>query len=153
VSQPVVIAASADHIPIIADNMRQADRDEVWASSGKTPGEALAFSLGKSSQAWTVLFDGVPAGMFGVGDLNILTRRGAPWFLGTDAVEANRRAFLRHSVHWRDQLLQRYDVLMNLVDDRNTASIRWLRWLGFSLSEPFIVGFEKRPFRLFELRS
>lgn len=131
--------------------MRQADRDEVWASSGKTPRQALAFSLRNSSGAWTALVDGVPEVMFGVGDLNVLAGVGAPWLLGTDAVERHYVAFLRGSVVWRDQLLRRYPTMRNLVDVRNKASIRWLRWLGFTFSEPISV--RGHAFRLFEMRA
>lgn len=97
------------------------------------------------------MIDGVPEVMFGVGDLNILAGVAAPWLLGTDAVETHYVAFLRRSVGFRDQLLQRYSVLTNFVDARNRASIRWLRWLGFTFSDP--VEFRGQEFRQFELRS
>lgn len=132
--------------------MRQADRDEIAAGSGYSAAKALAFSLRKSSVAYTAMIDGVPEIMFGVGDINVLTRTGAPWLLGTDAVTTHYVAFLRRSVDWREQLLRRYRVLMNAVDDRNTASKRWLKWLGFTLSEPIPMGKRGTLFRVFELR-
>lgn len=146
-----IIPARAAHIRTIARRMRKADRDEVRAASDKSPAEALTYSLRKSSVAWTALVNGRPEVMFGVGDLNILAGVGAPWLLGTDAVERNYVAFLRGSVEWRGQLLQRYSTLRNFVDVRNKASIRWLRWLGFKLSDP--VTMRGHEFRLFELRS
>lgn len=146
-----VIPARAAHIRTIARRMRQADRDEVAAASGRSPAEALALSLRKSTAAWTVLFDGRPEAMFGVGDLNILAGIGAPWMLGTDAVERNYVPFLRASVDWRDQLLRRYSTLRNFVDERNAVSVRWLGWLGFKFSDP--VSFRGHNFRMFELRS
>lgn len=147
-----IVPASIDHIAPIAERMRSADRDEVMAASGRTPHEALEISLRKSSLAWTGLIDGSPEVMFGVGDLNILTSTAAPWLLGTDAVEKHYRVFLRQSVDWRDQLLRRYAVLMNVVDDRNEVSKRWLRWMGFKLSDPAALGVNGEMFRLFELR-
>jgi hypothetical protein len=146
-----VVPARAAHIRSVARRMRQADRDEVFAASGRSPARALAFSLRKSTAAWTGMVDGRPEVMFGVGDINVLASVGAPWLLGTDAVERNRVAFLRISVEWRAQLLRRYSTLRNVVDERNHVSIRWLRWLGFTLSEPMEVnGF---TFRLFEMRA
>jgi hypothetical protein len=132
--------------------MRQADRDEIAAASGRSPGAALAFSLRKSSLAYTAMIDGVPEVMFGVGDINVLTRVGAPWLLGTDAVTTHYVAFLRLSKGWAQQLLARYRVLMNAVDDRNVVSKRWLQWLGFTLGEPAPLGEQRLPFRVFELR-
>lgn len=131
--------------------MRAADRDEVLAASGRSPAGALAFSLRKSSCAWTAVIDGRPEVMFGAADLNVLAGIGAPWLLGTAAVDRHYVAFLRRSVWWRDQLLRRYPVMRNVVDDRNTVSKRWLQWLGFSLSKP--VTLNGHMFRLFELRS
>lgn len=131
--------------------MRKADRDEVFAASGKTPLEALTFSFEKSSVAMTALVDGRAEVMWGAAELNILNGVAAPWLLGTKAVEKYQVAFLRHSVEWRQKLLDRYTVLRNFVDDRNTVSIRWLKWLGFKLLDP--VEMNGHQFRLFELRS
>ncbi|WP_421930037.1 hypothetical protein [Nitratireductor rhodophyticola] len=146
-----VVPASAEHIGTIAKRMRRQDRDEVMAASGKMPREALEFSLLKSTIAYTGTVDGRPEVMFGAGDINILNGIAAPWLLGTKAVERHHVAFLRHSVEWRDQLLRRYSILRNFVDDRNHVSIRWLRWLGFTLSDPVMMN--GHAFRLFELRS
>lgn len=147
-----IIPAQAIHVRRVARLMRRADRDEVFAASGKSPVQSLAYSLRKSSSAWTVLIDGKPEVIFGVADLNVLAGIAAPWLLGTDAIKRNRRAFLRGSVEWRGQLLARYGVLKNLVDDRNAVSKRWLKWLGFELSSPVPLGHDGTLFRLFELR-
>lgn len=146
-----VVPAIFEHIAPIAMNMRQADRDEVDAASGRSAFEAMEFSFKKSTRPMTVLIDDVPAAMFGVGDINILTGVGAPWLLGTDLVETQYVPFLRGSTRWRDQLLKRYSVLRNFVDVRNEASIRWLKWLGFTFSEP--IPYRGHEFRMFELRS
>lgn len=146
-----IVPARAAHVRTIARRMRQADRDEVAAISKLSPAEALIYSLRKSAHAWTALMDGRPEVMFGVGDLNVLAGVGAPWLLGTDAVEENYVAFLRLSPDFRDQLLRRYSTLRNFVDARNRVSIRWLRWLGFKLFDP--VELRGHKFHMFELRS
>lgn len=141
-----------DHVAAIAARMRPADAAEVMASSGKSPHDALMFSFLKSSIAWTALVDGRPEVMFGAADLNVLTSTGAPWLLGTDAVDRNYRLFLRQSLNWREQLSQRYSVLRNFVDDRNEVSKRWLSWMGFTLFDPIPIGVNGEMFRMFELR-
>lgn len=145
-----IVPVRSAHVRYIARNMRAADRAEVAAASGKSPVQALAFSIRHSALCRTALFDGVPAVMFGVGDLNILAGVGAPWVLGTDAIEAGAPGFLRRSREWRDQLLRRYSTLRNLVDVRNEVSIRWLGWLGFTIYGP--ITLRGHAFRLFELR-
>ncbi len=146
-----IIPARASHIRTIAARMRKADRDEVAASSGKSPLHALSFSFRKSHYRWTVLIDGQPEIMFGVGDVNVLGGIGAPWLLATDAVERVSRDFLRQSRHLVRQLSARYDLLINEVDLRNTVSIRWLEWLGFQFYEPHERNGHK--FMRFEMRS
>lgn len=148
-----VVFAKPEHIDWIAPRMRRADVDEVRAASGKSPREALEFSVDRSNEAYTALFNDVPAAMFGVGWINIINGIGAPWLLGTDEVEKNYRHFLRGSKWWIGQLSSRYDILTNVVDDRNTVSKRWLAFLGFTLFEPTVIGVERRPFRKFELRA
>jgi len=146
-----VVPARAWHVREIAGRMRQADRDEVFAASGKCPASALSISYRRSSMRMTGLVDGRPEVMFGVADLNVLAGVGAPWLLGTSAVDENYVAFLRRSVSWRNQLSARYPVLRNFVDMRNRASVRWLRWLGFSILDP--IDINGHEFRLFEMRS
>lgn len=144
--------AGMHHVAPIAARMRAADVAEVKAMSGRSPHDALMFSLQKSSVAWTALFDGRPEVMFGIGDLNILARVGSPWLLGTDVVVAEYRQFLRASRDWSEQLFADYDLLRNFVDDRNEVSKRWLKWLGFTLLDPAPIGINGEAFRLFELR-
>lgn len=146
-----VVPARLSHARSIARRLRKADLDEVVASSKKSPFEALKFSMEKSAEAWTMIVNGRPEVMFGVGDLNILAGVGAPWLLGTDAFERHYVAILRGSVKWTRQLFSRYSVLRNFVDARNSASLRYLRWLGFRILEPVMIG--DHEFHLFELRS
>ena len=146
-----IVRARYEHIRPIASAMRQADRDEVFASGGQSPAGALVYSLRHSSYAWTGFVDGKPVMMFGIVDANILTGTGVPWLLGTAAIETNYREFLKTSRGFRDQLLSRYSVLRNFVDVRNVVSVRWLTWLGFKLLDR--VEMNGHEFRLFELRA
>lgn len=144
-----VVPVSASHVKTVARRMRKADRDEVAKASGKTPVQALTYSLRKSSAAWTVTINGRAEAIFGVGAVNILAGVGAPWLLGTDVVSRHAAGFLRGSLQWRDQLLRHYPVLRNLVDVDNGVSLRWLQWMGFTIFDPVSLrGHEFRPFEL-----
>lgn len=146
-----IVPARACHLRRLAEVMRQADRDEIEARSGRTPLGALMGSYRASSMCRVVLIDGKPEVIFGVGTLNVLAGVGSPWLLGSDAVWQHRKEFMRQSRVWLRQLSARYQVLRNVVDCRNAASIRWLGWLGFRFSQPF--DHRGRPFMLFEMRA
>lgn len=146
-----IVPALPAHVRSIAKRMRKADVDEVFASSGKSPVQALTFSLRKSAHAWTWIVDGRPEAMAGVVDLNVLTGAASPWLLGTDVIEEHPVWFLRQSASWRSQLLARYASLTGYVDDRHRVSISWLGWLGFRFSDP--VAYRGHSFRLFQMRS
>jgi hypothetical protein len=148
-----VIPAKPEHIEYIAPRMRRADVEEIKAASGKSPREALEFSFDRSNEAWALIYDGKPAAMFGVGWISILSGMAAPWLLGTDLVQDHYRHFLRGSRWWFARISSGYDVLTNIVDDRNDVSKRWLEFLGFTLDEPQIMGVERRLFRKFEWRA
>jgi hypothetical protein len=116
--------------------MREADRREVWASHRHTPEEALRESLSLSELAWTCLVEGVPAFMWGVGRKgSLISRTGAPWLLGTEAIRRVSREFLRQCPLYVARMQERFPVLENFVHAENRLSIRWLKWCGFTLGE------------------
>ena len=130
--------------------MRAADVTEVWRAGRVGPATALRRSM-RQSTAFTVLIDGRPEIMYGVGDLNVLAGIGGVWLLGTDAITRNWRWFLRATAEGRHGLFGRHDVLRNVVDRENAASIRWLSWLGATF--PGAIDIDGHPFVLFELRK
>jgi len=138
-----VVAAAAGHVAPIAARMRHADREEAWAAARLEPEAALRLSLAASPLAWTGRVDGRPECMFGVG------AGGIPWLLGSDAVERYATGFLRRNRPYVTRMLETFGHLSNWVDARNTASIRWLRWLGFTIEAPRPFGPSNLPFHPF----
>lgn len=146
-----VVPVAPWHLEHVAENMREADRVEIAALSRWSPLEALRHSADASTWARTALVDGVPIQVFGVTPTTLTSRVGCPWLLGTDGIVEHGRLFLRHSREWRDYMLGTYPVLRNVVHDENDVAIRWLRWIGFTLSEPFETP-GGATVRLFETR-
>lgn len=146
-----IVRARAEHLRPLAARLRQADKDEIAAMSGMSPLAALSFSYRRAAICYVALVDDQPEMILGVGDLSILTGTGAPWLVGSDFIERHPRLFLRASRHWLRQLSGRYSILRNMVDCRNTVSIRWLRWLGFTFGPPF--DHRGHQFRVFEMRA
>ena len=146
----IIVPAHTDHIFWIANNMRQADRDEIAAAAGKGPWAALRDSLHLSVAAWTGLVDDEPICMFGVVPLDILGGVGSPWLLGTDEIEKHAISFLRLNKQYVKEMLEYFPYLVNFVDARNKMSIQWLKWLGFKFdSSPIPYGIWNLPFYRF----
>ena len=144
-----VVPATLDHVAAMAPRMRQADRDEVWASAMLTPEQALSMSVRTSMRSWAGIIDGEVVCIFGVGAPSMLSDVGIPWMLGTDSLERYQRTFLRRCRRYVAEMLDGYRVLVNFVDERNTVSQRWLAWLGFTLQDPEPHGPLGLPFRRF----
>lgn len=130
------------HAYYIARYMREADRMEVWASNQLVPREAIFKSLEVSHvRKATGTADGVPICIFGIGQPTILSDEGSPWMLATDGLAQHAKPFLQLSRRWMADVQKDYRLLANFVDARNTKSIKWLRWLGFTIGrEPRMMN-------------
>jgi len=136
-------------VDYLAPRLRPEDVAEVRANSGFEPHFTLSLGLLYSDKCFTMVTpDGEPVGMFGVGKSN-MPNTGIVWMLNTPLLEKHRVQFLRacKAGEWVDVLHEKYPILTNAVDERNTKHIRWLRWLGFTFvfRHPF-YGVERRPF-------
>ena len=138
-------------VTIVSDYLRKADRDEIAASHGVTPLQALEQGFAKSEYCRTVVYKGQPIAMFGiVPDPDGTTS--AIWFLGTDTVDQLHYCFGRMSKKLVAEFLDIYPYLHNYVDARNTKTIGWLKWCGAELEEPAPYGVQNLMFRHFIFR-
>ena len=140
------------HIERIAANMRSDDVREIWASHRSLPAKALRSGL-RSQRCWTAMIEGKPAVMFGVCDKSILTRTGIPWLLATDELSDIKRQFLTYSKEYIEKSMKGYDLLENHVHVDNKLSIRWLKWIGFSLVKKEPYGIQGELFWHFQMRN
>lgn len=144
---PYYRPAAAGDVQIVAPKLRQQDVDEVKASSGLEPLEALQLSCLYSVEVNAIVAsDGEVIGLFGVTKTpDFLV--GCPWLLASDRLPEIRKDFLPQSLLWVKRINKQFPVLRNYVDQRNTKAIRWLKYLGFTfvdLIEDYGVG--KKPF-------
>lgn len=132
----LVVPATSDHIEQMLGKVRQMDINELWAASLATPEQALRLGLAVSTSAYTAFVNGEIVCMFGVAPQSLISGIGVPWLIGTPLIEKYARFFARESRKHLSEMLFLYPLLSNYVDVRNTAAIRWLKWLGFSMDEP-----------------
>lgn len=157
-ASPVVsiVPATADHARALAPRVRAAEAAEVQAAAGHTPLEAILDALAQSDLAFTALFDGEVACMWGATPIRrsaVAGRIGAAWLLTSDLVERHPKTFWRGCKAELAYLFGSYDVLVNAIDARYDKSIRWAARLGAELDAPEPYGAEGRPFRWMKLKK
>ncbi len=133
----------------LAAKMREADKEEVWASHHVTPTQSLLFAVSTAHVALSVRCDGVLTMIFGVSRRN--GPGACPWMLSSEELDAYAVTFYRMTKDNIQAQLNAYGYLENYVDVRNTRSIRWLKWLGFKFDEPAPYGMDGKPFMRFSM--
>jgi hypothetical protein len=131
--------------------LRAEDAEEIFAYGG-TPERMLGESLRNSTLAWAIMDDGRCIGMFGVGAKNTLSPVGVPWLLGSDGIKKIWLQFLKQCRFYLDVMNDIYPVLENWVDARYETSLKWAKWLGFTVDDPAPYGMLGRPFCRIERR-
>lgn len=149
----MIVPALPCHVcQMLVVGVREADRQEILASSGKSPEDALPYSLAISTKAWVLLDKGVACGMWGIAPWPHSPALGIPWLLATSTFDRhhNRRELLRHTRHYVEEMGKGFQFLINYTDVRHRESHRWLQWAGFKLDdfEPRF-GHGQRPFYRF----
>lgn len=142
-----ILPATLEHAWLLAGTLRPEDAAEIRASGGYEPFAGLKESLVHSDFARTAVFNGQVAAMWGVGPSaqgTALVRSpiGIPWLLTGKAVNRHPKTFFRLCPPAITGLLQLYPVLVNAIDARYTAALRWAARLGFEVrpAEPFGVA-------------
>ena len=145
-------APTAEDVEYLADNLRQQDRDEVLAWSGRSNIAAILHeSITMSPLCVAVEKYGRLLCIGGAARRSLLSSVGTPWMLGTDELSNEGRLFVAHGRRCINELLTVFDGLENYVDARNLKSIVWLRRMGFAVHDPLPYGYAGLPFRRFTL--
>jgi len=144
-----IVKTAQKHIDFMKGNLREADLNEVWASSFSVGSVALQRSFNRSSSCWTALMGGEPFACFGVVPLSCLNLTGSPWMLATDRIDQVPFKVVRESKKYVNKMIRGFEKLENWIDERNTVSKRWLKWCGFVLEPPREYGAQSKLFHRF----
>ena len=145
-----VLPLSKFDIDAILPDIRQADRDEIEGALQTPMRKALLDALDDHCKASKIVVGGVIVAVFG--DSRHADGIGVPWLISTRHVERFPRAFLEVCKPEVAEMLDRHQVLINYVDARNKAAIRWLHWLGFTFCDPEPYGPLGQAFHCFWMR-
>lgn len=131
----------------IAPLLRPADRAECIALSGLEPEVQLPMSVLSCIDGKTIFVEGERGEPLLIGGVS----RSSPcsawvWMMGTPDLLRYRVSFLREGIKMVDEWNEKFPLLHNYADGRNTKHLHWLRWLGFK-----IISYHKFPHLDFEV--
>ena len=122
----------------VATNLRPEDRRELEEGWGVEPIRYLLSAAYTTPCVYFTAPSGKAAGMAGVG------QRGDIWMLCTPAIYEKPIMFAREAKRYVDG--RQEPLLWNIVDKRNTAHIRLLKFLGFKFLREVLHGPNYLPF-------
>ncbi len=118
---------------LIADDIRDIDALEVEITSGVAPMPGIVKSVKASCMSAVVCAGDTPLAVMGLVKKGTLSNTGVPWLLASNTAMLHRKSFLLESPPVIQEMLNVCPNLVNWVHSDNIASIRWLRWLGFTI--------------------
>lgn len=143
---PWQIKAIGDHL------LRDEDKRELKSLKPATPGETLCKSVfDKKGSAWIAYAEETrkPVAVFGH-VWSPISKGRVIWMVGTYHLFDYTVDFMRISKIILDHWLDKYEVLYNYIDLRNTTHIEWLTRFGFTLPAGMTVEMHDGvPFQYF----
>jgi ribosomal protein S18 acetylase RimI-like enzyme len=122
----------------VASNLRKDDYREVFEGHGHYPLLYLPLAAFNGDTVWFEVPNGRTAGMAGVQE------GGKIWMLCTDAIHKYPLTFAREAKRFVESREEK--LLWNIVDKRNTAHLKLLKFLGFKFLRELEHGPNKLTF-------
>jgi len=141
--------ASIEDAQYVAEHLRDADRDEVRALCGMDPKFVLPAYVQEGREVHVAGFVGQPPQIiFGVDPIFGMEDEAAViWMLSTPEIYKHAQVFVPYSKNIWDAYHERFPLLTNFSDARNTRHHTWLKWLGAHfIRRVEHFGAESRPF-------
>ena len=116
----------------LAPKIRKGDRQEIMASDGASPLEALVIPFTQQGKIYSIIgtkSEGV-IGMFGSSPVKE-KGYGIVWLLSSEDLFKHIKQFIKECPKWVHDMSKDYEHVYNFVDERNWKSLKWLQFLGF----------------------
>lgn len=114
----------------LSDRLRYEDRRELRDLLNLSPRRALHYGLESSDQTWGALADGRPCLVAGSKALGQSVTN--VWLVGSYEIETIGLSLCKFARKKMYSLAEDFPYMVAVVDERNTAHVRWIEWLGFS---------------------
>lgn len=135
-----IVEARPEHIPQVLSICREFEREAYERLGIKETFTYLRGILRHSAEAWVGKIDDEVACLWGVDQGSLISSSAMVWLITTKVLDDHPFVFVRHSQIRLADLRKRYHYIHGVVQVENERSTKWLRWLGFKLSEPEMYG-------------
>lgn len=142
-----------DDAEIFAPILRPIDVIEVASMSGRSPRSVLRSGVRFGEVARSVFIGGEPVCMFGVVRNGAFSDEGTIWMLGTEAIRKNSFKFLRNCADQVKDMVSGFSKVANLCHADNKTTLRWLKWLGFTIEAAKPQGKKGEMFHYFFMEN
>ena len=134
------------HISSLASRLREADKQEIKATSDLDAFTGLSRSVASSPISISIMEGEVPIALYG--SVPDEENSALVWLLASNDLQRHSKQFLRESRNYVSKLHRESnaDLLWNLTDKRNTVHHKWLKWCGFSFIREVTWGAYNMPF-------
>lgn len=127
---------------LLSFKIRKADAAELRAGNdGKPPVQVLREAALDESSDTYVLVRG-NGQMLGIGGLTLISGHAIPWMIVSTEFHKHKLKALKLVLPLLHQWRHDHPFMLNYVDIRNTASLRFLKWLGAEFPNEY-TGFVK----------
>lgn len=145
-----------EDIVYLIDNMRGSDINDLYALNEVSINDVVRESVLVSDEDYifAVHADNCLIAIGGCrGSLDISGNEiGIPWLLGTKLLTKYSKKLTKTSIRGIKIMLERWDVLTNVISVENKSTIKWLCALGFKLKEQYEIN-PGYPIVRFEIRK
>lgn len=144
-----LVPATEDHaLDLLTNISPQSIRD--YQSLDIDPNEYVVRGLQASVCAFAGLIDGRCFCLFGVRPDSLTATSGSPWLMTSADIVQAKIAFAKASRQYIPYLRNRFTHLHGFVYEHNTVSIKWLRWLGYTVSPEPVTARNGQRYYQFE---
>lgn len=140
-------------IEYLAENLRDIDRREVAAVTGRSVKAAIISGSRMSDYCRVGCADGVPFCIYGVRRMSATSDSGIIWMLATDDLPKHAIKFGRECGNEVRKMLDGFKLVENWCHADNKITIRWLKWLGFTFKDAAPYGKMGEPFHHFYMEA
>ena len=133
----------------LAINLRKADRKELIGIVGDALLQEIEYCIEASEQAFVCECDGKLMAAFGVYRTSPFENIGVIWMLATTETVKHKVYVGKWTKKGLQAFLKDWDLLYNYIDQGNSETIKWLKWLGAKVYPAQPYGLYGLPYHKF----